>query len=161
MRNVVQAAAWLVALCIGCPDGEAAQPGHEPAVQQPVIIFHTSSGEILVRVEVVDTPDGQRRGLMFRQKLEPMHGMVFVFPRATDRSFWMKNTTISLDMIFVDAQHTVVGVVADTEPLTETPRTVGVPSKFVVEVNAGFAEKYGVGAGTRLTMRHVPQKAAP
>lgn len=158
MRHAVPAAAWLVAFCVACAAGEAAQPDHGPATPQPQVTFHTASGEIPVRVEVVKKPDDQARGLMFRKKLEPMHGMIFVFPQTAEHSFWMKNTFISLDMIFVSAQQTVVGVVANAEPLTKVPRTVGVPSKFVVEVNAGFAKKYGIGKGTRITMRDVQQQ---
>ena len=141
---------------LGC---EAADKGSKPPptpAPQPSVTFHVSSGDITVGLEVADEPDERSRGLMYRESLGDFEGMVFVFAEESVQSFWMKNTYISLDMIFVASNKSVVGVVPDAEPLTTTARTVNVPSQYVVEVNAGFAQQHGIEAGTRLTFEHVP-----
>ena len=83
--------------------------------------------------------------------------MVFVFPTDADHVFWMKNTYLSLDMIFASAVKQVVGVVPRAEPLTETARQAGVVSRYVIEVNGGFAEGHGIAAGTPLSLTNVPE----
>lgn len=137
---------------------EAAAPSVDPSAL-PTVTFHTEAGDVVVLVEIADTQAERARGLMHRKSLEPDHGMVFVFPEEAEHPFWMQNTYIALDMIFAGADNVVVGVVANAEPLTVEHRTVGKPSKLVVEVNAGFAAKHGIGAGTRLSMQNVPQAA--
>ena len=83
--------------------------------------------------------------------------MLFLFDRASVQSFWMKNTLISLDMIFIDENFRVVGVVENAEPLTLDPRTVGAPSRYVLEVNAGVAARHGIGTGSVVEFVNVPQ----
>ena len=124
------------------------------------VIFITSGGEVPVLVEIADSPAEQRRGLMFRKELAADHGMLFTFAIEEEHPFWMKNTYIPLDMIFVDAARKVVGVVANAEPLNETALTVGKPSKYVVEVNAGFAAKNGIGEGASASF-DIPESPAP
>jgi hypothetical protein len=102
-----------------------------------------------VVVEVARTDADRERGLMFRQKLGADEGMLFVFPESRDHSFWMKNTLIPLDMIFIAESGTVVGVVQDAEPMTTTPRGVGAPSRYVLEVNGGWSAAHGVARGDR------------
>ena len=133
----------------------------EPAAPVPpsIVTFLTTAGEVPVGVEVADNPASRARGLMYRQSLEPNSGMVFVFQTEAEHTFWMKNTYILLDMIFVNAEKKVVGVVANAEPLTEDARTVGVPSKYVVEVNGGFAAVHGVVAGIDAAFTNVPDSA--
>ncbi len=101
-------------------------------------------------VEVVRTPAEVERGLMFRERLAPDAGMLFVFPETSVHTFWMKNTLIPLDMIFADADGVVVGIVEDAEPLTTTPRQVGAPSRYVLEVNGGWSAAHGVARGDRM-----------
>ena len=99
-------------------------------------------------LEVARTPRARAEGLMYRKTLAPTAGMVFVFPDVAARSFWMKNTYLSLDMVFVGPDHKVVGVVSRAEPLTLSSRGVAAPSKLVIELNGGVAERLGVGNGT-------------
>jgi uncharacterized membrane protein (UPF0127 family) len=84
---------------------------------------------------------------MFREKLGTDEGMLFVFQESTDHSFWMKNTLLPLDMIFIDERREVAGVVERATPLSTEPRSVGRPSRFVLEVNGGFAAAHGVRVG--------------
>ena len=82
-------------------------------------------------------------------------GMLFVFPRAQHLTFWMKNTVLPLDMIFIGDDRRVVGIVKDAVPYTTTPREVAGDSRYVLEVNAGFSERHGVRAGDAVTFEGV------
>ena len=86
---------------------------------------------------------------MFRRTLAPDRGMIFPYDPPQDVAFWMRNTLIPLDIIYLGDDRRVVGVVANAEPRTETLRSVGKPSRYVVEVAGGEAAAHGVGAGTR------------
>lgn len=105
-------------------------------------------------LEVADTPQARARGLMFRRDLAPDRGMVFVFPRDDIQTFYMKNTYIPLDMIFVGSDLRVVGVVEDARPLTLDIRSVDRPSRYVVEVRAFTAAARGIVPGS--TVRFEP-----
>ncbi|MBI3180380.1 MAG: DUF192 domain-containing protein [Deltaproteobacteria bacterium] len=122
----------------------------------PQVSFRVPQGVVTVAVEVADTPSERTQGLMNRESLGEYNGMVFVFPREEEHVFWMRDTLIPLDMIFIDARLIVVGVVHEAEPLTDDPRTVGVPSRFVVEVNGGFAAEHGIATGVEVSMNGVP-----
>ena len=103
-----------------------------------------------MEVELARSPEEQARGLMFRERLAPGTGMLFLFEETTDRAFWMKNTLIPLDMLFIDAAGTVVGLVENAQPLTLSPRGVGRPSREVLEVAGGFAAERGIRPGDRV-----------
>jgi hypothetical protein len=87
---------------------------------------------------------------MFRKSLEDLKGMIFIFPEEREHSFWMKNTYIPLDMLFIAKDLTVVGILENVPPLTETLRTVGKPSMYVVELAGGVTRKFGIKVGDRL-----------
>lgn len=106
--------------------------------------------EVRVTVEIARTDAERQRGLMWRDRLGPMAGMLFLFPEEEVQSFWMKNTMIPLDMIFIRQDKTVAGVVEHAVPKTETPRQIAAPSRYVLEVNAGFARAHGITEGTRV-----------
>lgn len=123
---------------------------------EPRVVLHTARGDVPVTVEVVSTPAQQAVGLMYRKELAASAGMLFVFPNAIEHPFWMKNTILPLDMIFLGDDRKVVGIVKDTVPFTTTSRTVGVPSRYVLEVNAGFSAKNGVATGDQASFENVP-----
>jgi len=116
-----------------------------------------SDGDVSVRVEVVKTSTLRTRGLMFRRHLDDDAGMLFLFRRPEHQSFWMRNTLIPLDMLFIGADRRVVGVVENAEPETLTSRAVEGDSQYVLEVNAGFARRHGIGPGTRVEFAHVDE----
>jgi uncharacterized protein len=128
-------------------------PARKPRPQ--VVLSPEGQPSVRVTVEVVSTPPRIRRGLMFRSHLGADHGMLFLMGRVADHSFWMKNTLIPLDMIFITQDMTVAGVVANAEPQTLKSRTVGKPSLYVLEVNGGWAARHGVTAGTRVAFENV------
>lgn len=126
---------------------------------EPRVVLHTADGDVPVTVEVAATPGQQSLGLMYRKELGASAGMLFVFDTSVEHPFWMKNTVLPLDMIFLGDDRKVVGIVKDAVPFTTTSRTVGVPSRYVLEVNAGFSEKHHVKTGDQATFENVA--AAP
>jgi uncharacterized membrane protein (UPF0127 family) len=120
----------------------------DAGIEAKKVVVKTASGGIHpVRVEVAATPEEKERGLMHRRELGAEDGMLFIFEGESERTFWMRNTLIPLDMIFIRADGTIAGIVADAQPLTETPRTIKKPSKYVLEVNGGWAARKGVTEG--------------
>lgn len=110
-----------------------------------------------VTLEVADTEEERRKGLMNRRSLEKDHGMLFVFPDKRVRTFWMKNTYVPLDMIFIAENSTIVDIQqADPEPNTpeeELQRyTSSDPAKYVIEVNQGFSERKNIEIGDEVSL---------
>lgn len=91
------------------------------------------------KIEIAQTPQALEKGLMDRKSLPSDSGMLFIFPDEQIRTFWMKNTLIPLDMIFMDSKKQIVGIVYNATPQTLTIRSVNKPSQYVLEVNAGQA----------------------
>jgi len=150
MRRVI-AAALVLAACRG-PAG-------------PVARLHTRDGAVDVVVEIVDTPAARERGLMYRSALADGAGMLFVFDEEAEHAFWMKNTLIPLDMIFIRGDGTIAGIRENTTPLSLAPVTVGRPSRWVLEVPGGWAARNGVRTGDRVELppaaRRGPTTAPP
>ncbi len=109
-------------------------------------------GPVSVRVEVADEEGERARGLMFRRHLAADAGMLFVFEEPKTASFWMKNTFIPLDVIFIGADLTILGIVTDTEPLSEDAIEIDQPSAYVLEVNAGFVRRHGIVPGSEIEL---------
>jgi len=140
----------------------AEDPGARPASAPAVVFRPRGRAEARVAVEVARTPAQTARGLMYREHLPPDAGMLFLFDRPRVQSFWMKNTLIALDMIFVSSDMVVAGVVENAAPLTMQPRSLpGVKSQYVVEVNAGWAREHGVAAGVPVVFLGVEPLAPP
>jgi hypothetical protein len=123
---------------------------------EPRVVLHTGGGEVPVTVELARTPAQQSLGLMYRKELGASAGMLFMFDTTVEHPFWMKNTVLPLDMIYLGEDKKIVGIVKDAVPFTTTSRTVGVPSRYVLEVNAGFSEKHGVKTGDEATFENIP-----
>lgn len=109
-----------------------------------------SSEDILNSVEIARSVDEIERGLMYRNELCYKCGMLFVFPVSRQQSFWMKNTKISLDIIFIDENGIILNIAKNTTPFsTESIFSVG-SAKYVLEVNAGFSEKNNLKKGDKI-----------
>lgn len=115
----------------------------------------TPQGEVSVDVEVVDTWPKIEKGLMHRQHLGLDSGMLFLMEGEEDWGFYMKNTLIPLDMIFIAKDFTIVGIVENAVPRDLTSRKVGKPSLYVLEVNGGWTRKHGVVAGAKVRFENV------
>jgi uncharacterized membrane protein (UPF0127 family) len=102
-------------------------------------------------VEVARTPDEQARGLMFREHLAPDEGMLFPFPSPRPASFWMKNTLIPLDMLFIRADGTIARIAVNTTPLSLAPVGVGEPVAAVLEIAGGRSTELGIAEGDRIS----------
>ncbi len=143
--------ARLAAVTAAVLTAAACAPGKktpDPARPTARVVVTTAAGaHHAVAVEIARTPEARARGLMFRERLDPDGGMLFVFDESEPHGFWMKNTLIPLDMIFIDDTGRIVGIVASAEPETLTPREVGAPSRYVLEVNGGWAAAHGVAKG--------------
>jgi len=136
-------------VALGCP--RASPPPSAQARPAARVLIESPSGrESAVKVELARTALEQERGLMFRRELSPESGMLFIFSESSEHVFWMKDTLIPLDMIFIGEDGRVVGIVQGAEPLTTVPRTVGLKSRYVLEVNAGYAASHGLAAGDRV-----------
>jgi hypothetical protein len=128
-------------------DASAPAPASTPAV---VV------GGARVAVSVARTEAERERGLMYVNYLPMDDGMLFIFEEDQLLTFWMKNTLIPLDMIFIRSDLTVAGVVANAKPLTLDTRGVNEPSRYVLEVNGGWAATHGVAAGTKVRFENIP-----
>ncbi len=115
-----------------------------------VLLPNASGGTVTVEAEVCATNPQRERGLMWRKELADGKGMLFLFPQEQWLNFWMRNTLIPLDMVFIDSKYEVAGVVENAAPLTLTGRGVGKPSKYVLEVPGGWAAKIGLKAGAKV-----------
>jgi uncharacterized membrane protein (UPF0127 family) len=147
--------ALLIATSCHTAAGEAKDA---PVTAPPAAVrFETPRGPWIVRVEVARTDKERARGLMFRRDLPADRGMIFLFDDTSEHAFWMHNTLISLDMIFIGEDRAVAGVVERATPRDDSPRTVGKPSRYVVEVSGGEAAAHGVGPGTRAVFIDVPE----
>ncbi len=142
------------------PSGGSAAGSDAVAVaatpQSPAVVLETATGELRVAVEVADTWPKIERGLMYREHLPPDGGMLFLMGEERDHTFYMRNTLIPLDMIFITKDLRVAGVVQNAEPRTETLRRVGATSLYVLEVNGGWTAKHQVGPGTKVRFVGVP-----
>jgi uncharacterized membrane protein (UPF0127 family) len=114
---------------------------------QPQVSIESAKGEVSFQVEIAATPEKREVGLMYRRELPPNRGMLFIFPAEKVNSFWMKNTPIPLDMIFISRERKIVGIVHDTVPFSLDGRSVTVPSQYVLEINGGLSRRYGFKAG--------------
>ncbi len=124
----------------------------------PKVYLSTPQGDAAVSVEVVATAAKIERGLMYREHLPPDEGMLFLMSEVRTWSFWMRNTLIPLDMIFIAKDMTIAGIVENAEPRTETLREVAAPSLYVLEVNGGYCATHKVAAGAKVRFEGVAQR---
>lgn len=103
-----------------------------------------------VDVEIADTESRRTLGLMYRDSLARTHGMLFIFPDSDVRSFWMKNTRIPLDIVFIDDNLTIRSISKNTVPFSEGSYVSEGEAKYVIEVNAGFCDYFKIAPGDKL-----------
>lgn len=127
---------------------KSANPFHEPEFRKEGELTFLKKGKkskiVTIDLEIADTLHEKTIGLMYRKSMGDKEGMLFVYGNLKSRFFWMKNTYIPLDMIFVDNGMQIVGIVKNTTPLSEELIPVHEDSQYIVEVNAGFTDKYNI-----------------
>ena len=101
-----------------------------------------------IDIELATTEEEHARGLMFRKQMDENKGMLFMFSYEDWRSFWMRNTLIPLDIIYVNAKREVVSICKNAKTLDETSLPSEAPAMYVIEINAGLCDKYGIDKGT-------------
>jgi uncharacterized membrane protein (UPF0127 family) len=136
---------------------EQAPPAAQQAAVHPVSglevipLTITSLGKThRFRVEVARTPQEQARGLMFRTEMGPDEGMLFPYDPPRVLSFWMKNTVLSLDLIFIGPDRRVINVAANAVPYSEASIASDAPAIATLELNAGRAKELGIVAGAKV-----------
>jgi hypothetical protein len=115
-----------------------------------VTITTKQGRNVAFQVEVADSPAKRQLGLQYRRELASDHGMIFLFPEESQQTFWMKNTPIPLDMIFINRDMKIVGIVEQTVPFSLDSRSVDAPSQYVLEINGGLAKRHGIQTGDRV-----------
>ena len=119
--------------------------------------IRTDKGLQTFTVEIADSPMKQEYGLMCRKALGSDRGMLFVFPGQEPRAFWMRNTLIPLDIVYIGADGKVVSITRNARPLDETPLPSAGPAKFVLELAGGRAAQIGLLPGDRVLHRAMPR----
>ncbi|EYF07953.1 DUF192 domain-containing protein [Chondromyces apiculatus] len=142
----------------------ALKPGPDPRCpDDPQGNFDLRTGKVIftevsapdVAVEVAETDPHRTRGLMYRKSMPENQGMIFVFEGRENHTFWMRNTCIQLDMLFIDADGTIVGIEENTTTMTDRTFQVGCPSTYVLELNAGWTRKHGVKPGQKVRLEGI------
>ncbi len=109
-----------------------------------------------IDIEVATDEAEQQQGLMYRSAMDEDHGMLFPYTSARPRSFFMKNTKISLDIMYADANRRIVTIHQGVMPYSEKSLPSGEPAQYVVEVNAGFAARHGIEEGDFIAFEELP-----
>lgn len=132
----------------------------ESSIETPEITFEKEGEMYLIKqedtiqqldIELAESPYEQETGLMYRESMEDQQGMLFIYEREAVRNFYMKNTYIPLDLIFYDSDSTIVHIHENARPLDETTIPSNEPAQFILEVNAGKAEEWGLETGDRMS----------
>lgn len=125
-------------------------------VTEPLSI-ETATGRLDYRVEIADDDAERQHGLMYRTSMPDMHGMLFIFPQARPQAFWMRNTYMPLDIIYIGADGRIVSIQANARPFDETSLPSEGPAIGVLEISGGKAAELGIKPGDRIRHRMFAQ----
>lgn len=157
---LIRLLSWPASLLILALLGPVAGAEAASGCSDAVVDLRWDGRQARFTVEIADDLAERARGLMFREKMPAASGMLFVYDRPQAASFWMKNTLIPLDIIFVGADGTVTRVARMAKPHDETPIPGGSAIQFVLEINGGLAADLGLGAGAVLRHPAIDQSVA-
>jgi uncharacterized membrane protein (UPF0127 family) len=146
--------AFAIAL-VAAPATWVAATAPAPALRVERLEIVTSRGAFHFRVEIADTVQSREQGLMFRRSLAPDRGMLFDFKTARPVAFWMKNTLIPLDMLFVGADGRILSIAREATPMSETPIPSGGDALAVIELPGGRAAEIAAEPGDLVRERRV------
>ena len=152
-------AALLLGSCGETPSGTPVQTEAVSFSREGTLeLLQQGSDSVLVQLEIelAETDYETQTGLMYRQAMTDRQGMLFVFETPAMHSFYMKNTLIPLDILFINDQLEIATIRKNAQPLDETGISSGVPVQYVLEVKAGLADRWGVTAGDRIRYRKDP-----
>jgi uncharacterized protein len=125
--------------------------------KQGELSFNSAEGMMLskIDIEIADNSDERATGLMYRDKLKEDQGMFFIFERESSQSFWMRNTVIPLDIMFINREGIIVKIHKNTTPFSEQSYPSVKPAMYVVEVNAGYSDRHNIKEGDKIVWRRV------
>jgi uncharacterized protein len=115
----------------------------------------TDSTNVKLDIEIADTDFDIQTGLMYRSSMKNNQGMLFVFNDVQERSFYMKNTQIPLDLIFIDDNKAIVSFQKNAKPFDETSLPSNIPAKYVLEVNAGLVDSWPISVGDSISFHEI------
>lgn len=152
----------IVVLLLSLSDNEESYPStaYETVKDEPQFVkegelffLQKESGDTLkkIAIEIADSDQERAQGLMYRSSMADSLGMLFIFDQAEEQSFWMKNTIISLDILYADAEGEVLTMYKYTVPYSEAPIPSYEKAKYVVEVIGGFTDRYNIQQGDRIS----------
>lgn len=152
-------------LALGCRSEERNLPTIQmdtPFRTDGRLAFLSSQGDTItsIAVEIAETDQARARGLMGRRSLPRSSGMFFIMDAADTTGFWMRNTPLPLDIIFVGADSQVVSIAKRTTPYSDEVIQPSGPKKYVVEVRAGFTDRLGIDDSTYITWVRTPSPAS-
>ncbi len=142
MRNNFLVMSFILVLVFLCGKNASAET---------LTITNDAGRQIELNVEIADNPSSRAKGLMFRREMPEMSGMIFIFSDVLRPSFWMKNTLIPLDILFLDENGVVVDMHKMAKPMDLTLITPSQPVKAVLEINGGMSEKWGIGLKSKIS----------
>lgn len=120
-----------------------------------VVVLTKGEKEVALRVEIADTPAKRELGLQYRRELGDEQGMLFLFPVEGRQSFWMKNTPLPLDIIFIGSDLKIVGIIHQAVPFSTASLSVSAPSQFVLEVKGGLSRRSGIDVGNAVRFENI------
>ncbi len=129
---------------------KASAPAPPPLIEQSKVTIAGSHKNITFDVDVADTEEKQAYGLMYRRSLPDTQGMIFIFNPPREAVFWMKNTIIPLDMLFISPDRTIGLIVHSATPNSETPLPSQGKVMAVIEIKGGLSKKYGLNIGDKV-----------
>ena len=110
--------------------------------------------DFMFKVEIADTKEKRIKGLMFRSSLNIDQGMLFILPESSLANVWMKNTELSLDIIFISEENIIVDLLKEVMPLSEKIYTSKMVAKYILEINSGLIDKLGVNIGDEVYIEY-------
>lgn len=148
---LIAAAALYFIFLHGCNQGN--NPDEEYMFKKNgELTFSDTSGVLLkIDIQIARTEFDRQLGLMFRKSMNENQGMLFIFPDNRVRSFWMRNTEIPLDIIFIDSSKTILNIAKNTTPYSDNSYSSSAPAKYVVEVNGGFSDMHNIAQGDKIS----------
>lgn len=156
-RTLVLAAAMLGPLAAGACRAETPQPSTPvaaaPAALTETLTIDTARGPVSFRIEIADDEAERERGLMYRTSLAPDAGMLFEWTSPARRAFWMRNTYIPLDIIYIGVNGRIISIAAMTEPFSEEPIPSNGAALGVLEIAGGRAAELGIDIGDQVHHR--------
>jgi len=149
---IVLIAVYVIAFIIPTSTDQATEETEYKFMKEGSLTFTDSLNNPIttIDIEIADNDDDRQNGLMYRKSMETNQGMLFIFPLQEMQSFWMRNTLLPLDMIFVNADKKIITIHKNTKILSDQSYASTEPAQYVVEVCAGFSDKYSLKPGDKI-----------